>query len=175
MKNNIILLAAILCIAMTITGCNTKSDVKSDSSVTQSESVVATTSIQRNDEVTANTEAAQEKPLADNKFDVSWETIAEADISPDIYKMSGGLWYYMGKEDDKSIDMDGLKGFTAYTKEAIPETDGYLLYLGTNPDGLHVFEIFDIFGQHFTTMTFVSEEKFYLGDDEENFYLKFDF
>ena len=40
---------------------------------------------------------------------------------------------------------------------------------------LYSFEVFDIFGQHFTTMTFVSDERFYLGEDENNYYLKFNF
>ncbi len=97
------------------------------------------------------------------------------EIDPAIYKMTGGLWYYTGAEDEKSIDMDGLKGFTTYTAEAIPEYEGYLQYLGENSDGLHTFDVLDMSGRQFMTLTFVSEEQFYIDDDEKEYYVKWDY
>ena len=106
---------------------------------------------------------------------ITWETIASDDVKVESYAISSGTWFYQGIEDEKSIDMDGLKGFTAYTVEAIPETDGYLQYLGVNPDGYHEFEVYDLYGQYFASMIFVSEEKFYLNGDENEFYVKWNY
>ena len=73
MKHKIVLMIAItFCVAMTITGCDSKTAVNSNFSEDQSKSVVETTLTQE-----------------------SGETIAENDIDPEIYKMTGGLWYYI--------------------------------------------------------------------------------
>ncbi len=109
------------------------------------------------------------------RVEITWETIASEEVTEEDYAISNGIWFYQGIEDEKSVDMDGMKGFTTYTKEAIPETDGYLQYLGVNPDGQPVFEVYDIYGQYFTTMIFISEEQFYLGGDEVEYYVKWDY
>ena len=109
------------------------------------------------------------------KAEITWETIAPEDVKVENYAISSGTWFYQGIEDEKSVDMDGLKGFTTYTVDAIPETDGYLQYIGVNPDGFHEFEVYDIFGKYFTSMIFVSEDQFYLGGDENEYYIKWNY
>lgn len=109
------------------------------------------------------------------KVEITWETIAPEDVKVENYAISSGTWFYQGIEDEKSIDMDGLKGFTTYTVDVIPETDGYLQYIGVNPDGFHEFEVYDIFGKYFTSMIFVSEDQFYLGGDENEYYIKWNY
>lgn len=105
----------------------------------------------------------------------TFETIAEADIDPAIYEITSGEWHYIGVEDEKFIDMDGLKGLTTYTAEAKPANEGYLRYLGENSEGLHVFDVYDLYGRQFMTLTFVSDEQFYVNGDEENYYVKWDY
>lgn len=89
--------------------------------------------------------------------------------------MTNGEWHYAGIQDEKFMDMDGFKGLTTYTAEAKPANEGYLRYLGENPDGLHVFDVYDLYGRQFMTLTFVSEEQFYVNGDEENYYVKWDY
>lgn len=97
----------------------------------------------------------------------------EAD--PAVYEISSGTWFYHGKEDEKSIDMDGMKGMTTYTAEAIPEMDGYLQFSKEGDDGYPVFDVYDLYGRFNTTMTFISEDQFYLSDDESDYYIKWDY
>lgn len=92
-----------------------------------------------------------------------------------VYKISGGTWFFEGKEDEKSIDMDGLKGFTSYTPEAIPEQEGYLKYLGENDEGQVQFDVLDMSGRQFMSLTFTSSDQFYVDDDEEQYYVKWDY
>ena len=99
-------------------------------------------------------------------------TVAE---DKDVYKISGGTWFLHGKEDDVSIDMDGLKGFTSYTAEAIPEYEGYLSYLGENENGEMEFDVLDMSGRQFMTITFSSEEQFYVDGDTEQYYVKWEY
>lgn len=101
-------------------------------------------------------------------------TVSE-DIDPEIYRMTGGTWFYSGIEDEKSIDMDGLKGFTAYTADVIPEYEGYLKYLGENEEGYAEFDVLDMSGRQFMKLTFMSEGQFYVDDDEEQYYVKWDY
>lgn len=92
-----------------------------------------------------------------------------------VYKISGGTWFFEGKEDEKSIDMDGLKGFTSYTPEVIPEYEGYLKFLGENDQGQVQFDVLDMSGRQFMTLTFISDEQFYVDDDEAQYYVKWDY
>lgn len=156
---------AVMCgfvICVSLTAC--------DNSTAASASTAVTAVIK--EETTAS--KAQET-VDEAKVQANWETIAPEDVDVSSYKISSGTWFYHGIEDEKSIDMDGLKGFTSYTVEAIPETDGYLQYLGINPDGYHEFEVYDIFGKYFTSMIFISEEQFYLSGDENEYYVKWDY
>lgn len=184
-KNKRIRLAVwmmLLCLGMTACG-NTKT---AEESTTQVETAAEETTISETEMAaekstaaeSAETEAPTETETTEavqETEELSWETLAAEDVDVSSYEISSGTWFYTGIEDEKSIDMDGLKGFTAYTTEAIPETEGYLQYLGINPNGHHVFDVYDIYGAHFTTMTFVSEEQFYLGGDETEFYIKWNY
>lgn len=152
---------ALFCLGMT--ACNHAETPKTETAVS------AETTVQK------ESERASEETVLDETQETLWETLAADEVDADSYEISGGTWFYTGIEDEKSIDMDGLKGFTAYTPEAIPETEGYLQYLGINPNGCHVFDVYDIYGVFFTTMTFVSEEQFYLGEDENEFYIKWNY
>lgn len=170
------LLLCLLLLCFSITACSGKERAettmaKETTKETAKEATFTETTVLETVE-TAETETTEAIPETDGP---SWETLAAEDVDVSSYEISGGTWFYTGIEDEKSIDMDGLKGFTAYTTEAIPETEGYLQYLGINPDGYHVFDVYDIYGVHFTTMTFVSEEQFYLGDDETEFYIKWNY
>lgn len=89
-----------------------------------------------------------------------------------VFKISGGAWYLNGEDDAEYIDMDGLRGFTSYTNEAIPEYEGYLSYLGENENGDTAFDVLDMSGRQFMTITFTSETEFYVDQDTEKVYVK---
>lgn len=98
------------------------------------------------------------------------ETIEAVDTA--VFKISGGAWYLNGENNAEYIDMDGLRGFTSYTNEAIPEYEGYLSYLGENEDGDTAFDVLDMSGRQFMTITFTSETEFYVDEDTEKVYVK---
>ncbi len=135
----------------------------------------------------AQTEASTEaEETADASEEVSETEAAEpetqiapkptiADVDPAVYKISNGIWYFEGNEAEKSIDMDGLKGATTYTAEAIPEYEGYLNYLGETDDGYPEFDVLDLSGRSFMKLTFTSEDQFYVDDDEAQYYVKWDY
>ena len=163
MKNKIFLTAVLAAsLSLAVTGCQTKTASSAD---TQAQTTQAAIVIEETTEAPSS--------VKEERFE--WETIAENEIDSAIYKMTGGTWFYTGVEDEKSIDMDGLKGFTTYTAEAIPETDGYLRYLGIDPDGFHVFDVYDLYGRQCMVLTFTSDEQFYIDGDENNYYIKWDY
>ena len=98
------------------------------------------------------------------------ETTAAVDVA--VFQISGGAWYLNGEVDAEFIDMDGLRGFTSYTKEAIPEYEGYLVHLGENEDGDEAFDVYDLYGRQFMTITFTSDTEFYVDEDTEKVYVK---
>lgn len=178
-KNKRIQLAVwmmLLCLGMTACG-NTKTAEESTTQVETAaeETTISETEMAAEESTAAESTETETTEAVQETDELSWETLAAEDVDVSSYEISSGTWFYTGIEDEKSIDMDGLKGFTAYTTEAIPETEGYLQYLGVNPNGHHVFDVYDIYGAHFTTMTFVSEEQFYLGGDETEFYIKWNY
>ncbi len=142
------------CFGLMVTACGSKTDVNTTTQATTATQTTATPA----------TEAPQ----------TTAATVTEAE-DVKVYGISGGGWFLHGKEDEVSIDMDGLKGFTSYTKEAIPETDGYLVYKGETEDGWPIFDVMDIYGQYFSTITFTSEDQFYMGEDTEQYYVKWDY
>ena len=118
--------------------------------------------------------------ITETQTDISETTeammeVVRVDEDTEVYRRTGGGWFYKGIEDDKYIDMDGVKGFTSYTVEAIPETDGFLKYMGTNSEGHHMYDVYNVFNQRCMKLTFVSEEQFYIDDDEEHYYVKWDY
>lgn len=147
-------------ITASLTACGNESPVTASTAAETSAEAVKETTV-------SATESAEVS------FD--WETMAADDVTLEHYEISNGTWFYHGVEDEKSIEMDGLKGFTAYTSDAIPETEGYLQYLGLNPDGNHVFEVYDILGGRFAVMTFLSDEKFYLDENKDDCYVKWEY
>ena len=185
MKNKTILAVMMAAsVSFAITACNNSSTSATtliETSVAQETeaATVATTVAETSAEATsaAETEAVTEESTAtaETKYTVEFETISESDIDPAIYEMTNGEWHYAGIQDEKFMDMDGFKGLTTYTAEAKPANEGYLRYLGENPDGLHVFDVYDLYGRQFMTLTFVSEEQFYVNGDEENYYVKWDY
>ena len=158
--------AAALFLAATVTACgnNSASTATAASKIPETSTVIETT------EIAAETVAE----IRETQM-IAWETIAPSDVTKEHYAISNGAWYYHGIEDEKYIDMDGLSGFTLYTADAIPETDGYLRYIGINPDGYHEFLVYDLFARNFTTMIFVSEDQFYLDGNEDEYYVRWDF
>lgn len=154
------ILMVVAMITASLTACGNASSVTA--------ATAAETSTETGKETTVS---AAESEIAS----VDWETIAANEVTSEHYEISNGTWFYHGVEDEKSIDMDGLKGFTAYTADAIPETEGYLQYLGVNPDGNHVFEVYDILGGRFAVMTFLSNEKFYLDENKDDYYVKWEY
>ena len=156
--------AIILGAALTACSNNSASSTTAVSTIAETTTVAATTEL-----ATETVAEALETQM------VTWETIAPSEVTKEHYAISNGAWYYHGIEDEKYIDMDGLSGFTSYTAEAIPDTDGYLRYIGINPDGYHEYLVYDLFARNFTTMIFVSEDRFYLDGNEDEYYVRWDF
>lgn len=177
-RNRLAVWMMLLCLGLTACGnTETAAESTTQAETTAEETTTSETEMAAEETTEVAADAGTEAETAADAATetLSWETLAAEDVDVSSYEISGGTWFYTGIEDEKSIDMDGLKGFTAYTTEAIPETEGYLQYLGVNPNGHHVFDVYDIYGAHFTTMTFISTEQFYLGDDENEFYIKWNY
>lgn len=171
-KKTILAVMTAVSFSVMFTACNNK-DASGSVATTAAETTTAeAASVSAATEVFETASAKEDSAL---EAETVWETIAPDDVDVSDYEISKGIWFYTGVEDEKSIDMDGLKGLTTYTAEAIPENEGYLQYLGVNPDGQHVFDVYDLFGRYFMRMTFVSDEQFYINDDESNYYVKWDY
>lgn len=161
------------------TACNNSADgsatVQSSAEAAASETTATETTLAESTAAESSVGETAEAEIAAIKAEITWETIAPGDVEASHYEITNGTWFYKGVEDEKSIDMDGMKGFTLYTAEAIPENEGYLQFLGVDPNGQHVFDVYDLYGRYFMRMTFVSEEQFYIDDDESNYYVKWDY
>ena len=186
MKNKTLLAVMISAsVSVSITACNnssasvTTTAVQTTAAQKTEATTEATTAAETSAEETSASEtesvAEESTATAETKYTVEFETIAESDIDPSIYEMTNGEWHYCGIQDEKFMDMDGFKGLTTYTAEAKPANEGYLRYLGEDPDGLHVFDVYDLYGRQFMTLTFVSDDQFYVNCDEENYYVKWDY